>query len=215
MPTEKRQRQKEGQRARREAALAAAKRRQRKRQLITFVVITVLVFGGIFLLTRGGGSKKQNASTAGSSTTSTTAPGSTTTTAKPNTDLSTPVTVPVDKGQTISVDRGPAPTTLVSKDLTVGTGAEAKLGDTIEVNYAGVSYADGTVFDSSFTRGQTASFPLKDGGLIEGWVKGIPGMKVGGRRELIIPSAMAYGDQPQGGQPAGALIFIVDLVSIK
>src|SRR5439155_18739640 len=91
----------------------------------------------------------------------------------------------------------------------------AKLNDNIEVNYVGVTYADGKQFDSSFSRGQTATFPLKVGGLIEGWTKGIPGMKVGGRRELIIPAKQAYGESPSGGQPAGTLIFIVDLVSIK
>jgi FKBP-type peptidyl-prolyl cis-trans isomerase len=208
VPTEKRQRQKEGARARREAALAAARKQQRRRQLITFAVIAVAVVGLVFIASsRGGSSKKSKVSANG--TTTTTAPETTPSTSKAN---------PADKPK-IDVPTEPAPTTLQTKDLTVGTGKEAKLGDTIEVNYVGVTYSDGKEFDSSWGRSATAAFQLKEpdatGGLIQGWVKGIPGMKVGGRRELIIPASMAYGDTPQQGQPAGALIFIVDLVSIQ
>jgi len=109
----------------------------------------------------------------------------------------------------------PAPTELKTEDLKVGKGPAAKLGDNIEVNYIGLTYSDGKQFEASWDNGQTVSFDLVEGGLIDGWVKGIPGMKVGGRRQLIIPSEMAYGDNPQGGRPAGALVFIVDLVAIK
>lgn len=196
MPTDKRQRQKEGQRARREAAVAAARRQQRKRRLIVSAVLAALVVGLFALLSVAGGDDDETTDSAASTTSST----------KPPTTMPKPmVTVPAE----------PAPTELKTEDLKVGKGPAAKLGDNIEVNYIGLTYSDGQQFEASWDNGQTVSFDLVDGGLIDGWVKGIPGMKVGGRRQLIIPSEMAYGDNPQGGRPAGALIFIVDLVAIK
>ena len=86
---------------------------------------------------------------------------------------------------------GPAPTELVIKDLVVGDGAEAVPGGTVEVHYVGVEYDTGEEFDSSWNRGESIEFPLR--GLIQGWQDGIPGMKVGGRRQLIIPPEQAYG----------------------
>ena len=83
--------------------------------------------------------------------------------------------------------QGPAPADLVIRDLIVGDGAEAKPGDTVTVHYAGVEYDSGEEFDSSWNRGESIQFPLR--GLIQGWQDGIPGMKVGGRRELVIPPA--------------------------
>ena len=131
----------------------------------------------------------------------------TTTTSKP------PVTMPKPE---IEVPTEPAPTELQTEDLKVGKGKEVKVGDEIEVNYVGVTYADGKQFDSSWDSRRTATFTLAEGSLIDGWVQGIPGMKVGGRRQLIIPGSLAYGDEDKGdGRPYGALIFIVDLVDIK
>ena len=86
---------------------------------------------------------------------------------------------------------GPAPAELVIRDLIVGDGAEAKPGDTVTVHYLGVEYETGEEFDSSWNRGERIQFPLR--GLIQGWQDGIPGMKVGGRRELVIPPQLAYG----------------------
>jgi peptidylprolyl isomerase len=198
VPTDKRQRQKEGQRARREAAMAAARRQQRKRRLIVSVVLAGLVVGLFSLLTLTGGDDKDETDVA--------ADGGGTTTIK----------LEVGNGEKVSVKLTKAPPTkLVKKDLEVGEGPAAELGDQIEVNYVGIRHADGKQFESSFESGQTATFGLTPGGLIEGWVQGIPGMKVGGRRQLTIPSEMAYGDAPEGGRPAGALIFIVELVAIK
>jgi peptidylprolyl isomerase len=197
VPTDKRQRQKEGQRARREAALAAARRRQRRQRLILSIVLAAIVIGLISIVSIVGGDDNKDEKSSASSTS---------TTSKPPTTMPKPA---------IDVPTDPAPTELETKDLKVGTGKTAKLGDTIEVNYVGATYADGKEFEASWDSNRTATFPLNEGGLIEGWVKGIPGMKVGGRRELVIPSAMAYGDNPSSGQPAGALIFIVDLVAIK
>ena len=87
----------------------------------------------------------------------------------------------------IDAPEGPAPTDLVIRDLIVGDGAEAKPGDTVTVHYAGVEYETGEEFDSSWNRGESIQFPLR--GLIQGWQDGIPGMKTGGRRELVDPAA--------------------------
>ncbi|PZU39487.1 MAG: peptidylprolyl isomerase [Microbacterium sp.] len=107
---------------------------------------------------------------------------------------------------------GDAPTELVVRDLIEGTGAEAKPGDTVTVHYVGVEYETGEEFDSSWNRGESIQFPLR--GLIQGWQDGIPGMKAGGRRELVIPPALAYG--PPGGHFLGGktLIFVIDLIAV-
>ncbi len=108
---------------------------------------------------------------------------------------------------------GPAPTELVIRDIIVGDGAEAKPGDTVTVHYAGVEFDSGEEFDSSWGRGETIQFPLR--GLIQGWQDGIPGMKVGGRRELVIPPHLAYGPAGGGHFLSGkTLIFIIDLVAV-
>ncbi len=107
--------------------------------------------------------------------------------------------------------------TLVKKDFVVGTGVEVKAGATVSVHYTGAIAATGEVFQSSKDFGvEPITFPLS--GVIKGWTDGIPGMKVGGTRRLIIPSAQAYGaNPPQGsGIPANAdLVFDVELISVK
>ena len=108
---------------------------------------------------------------------------------------------------------GPAPTELASADIVVGDGAEAEAGCFVEVHYVGVDYETGQEFDSSWDRGQSIEFPLQ--GLIAGWQEGIPGMKVGGRRQLIIPPDKAYGPAG-GGHPLSGrtLVFMIDLLSV-
>jgi len=126
----------------------------------------------------------------------------------------TPTSGPLSKEPEVKPPAGAPPTKLVTKDLVAGTGKEAKLGETITVNYVGVLFHGGKVFDSSWKRGEPASFPLKTGGLIPGWTQGIPGMKVGGRRELVIPAALAYGAKGSGSTipPNEPLVFVVDLL---
>jgi peptidylprolyl isomerase len=116
----------------------------------------------------------------------------------------------------VAVPTGPAPTKLVTKDLVPGTGQTVKPGQTVTVNYVGDLYKTGKEFDSSWKTGQPATFPLTTGGVIAGWVQGIPGMKVGGRRELIIPASLAYGPsgRPPTIPPNSPLVFVVDLLSI-
>jgi peptidylprolyl isomerase len=145
----------------------------------------------------------------GSSTTATT-PSNPTITAK------TPTSGPLSKEPTVTPPSGPPPTTLVVKDLIKGTGAEAKLGKPITVNYTGVLYHGGKQFDSSWKRGEPATFSLEQGKLIQGWTQGIPGMKVGGRRELVIPAALAYGAKgsPPSIPPNEPLVFVIDLLGI-
>lgn len=100
-------------------------------------------------------------------------------------------------------------------DTVVGTGDEAKKGDTVEVHYVG-TLLNGQKFDSSRDRSQTFSFTVGQGRVIQGWDEGIPGMKVGGTRELTIPADMAYGDRGVGRIPANSTLkFEVELVSIK
>lgn len=112
----------------------------------------------------------------------------------------------------IDAPEQPAPSDLAIRDLIEGDGAEAKAGDQVTVHYVGVEFDSGEEFDSSWGRGETIRFPLQ--GLIQGWQEGIPGMKVGGRRELVIPPQLAYG--PAGGHPLGGktLIFVIDLVDV-
>lgn len=109
---------------------------------------------------------------------------------------------------------GPAPDTLVVEDIVVGDGAEAQPGSTVDVHYLGVEYDSGEEFDSSWSRNQSINFPLNN--LIRAWQQGIPGMKVGGRRKLICPPALAYGPAG-GGHPLSGktLIFVIDLLGVK
>jgi peptidylprolyl isomerase len=106
---------------------------------------------------------------------------------------------------------GPAPDRLVVEDVVVGDGPEAKPGATVTVHYLGVDYENGEEFDSSWSRGQSISFPL--GNLIKGWQDGIPGMRVGGRRVLTCPPLLAYGPAGGGHRLSGrTLIFVIDLL---
>jgi FKBP-type peptidyl-prolyl cis-trans isomerase len=109
----------------------------------------------------------------------------------------------------------PLPTSLTFKDEVEGTGPAAKAGDTVTVNYIG-ALPDGTVFDASAKHGQAFSFKLGDHQVIQGWDIGVAGMKVGGKRILVIPPDMAYGSQGAGGviPPNATLIFEVELVKI-
>ncbi len=109
---------------------------------------------------------------------------------------------------------GPPPSELVITDLVVGDGAEAVPGANVEVHYVGVEYDTGEEFDSSWNRGESIEFPLR--GLIQGWQDGIPGMKVGGRRQLVIPPDQAYGPAGGGHRLSGkTLIFVIDLLATR
>lgn len=109
---------------------------------------------------------------------------------------------------------GAEPSELVIVDIEEGTGTEAAPGATVDVHYLGVDFESGEEFDSSWSRNQSISFPLA--GLIKGWQEGIPGMKVGGRRQLIVPPHLAYGPAGGGHRLSGrTLIFVIDLLGVK
>ena len=112
---------------------------------------------------------------------------------------------------------GPVPEDLVVTDITVGSGAEAKAGDQVLVHYVGVAHSTGEEFDASYNRGAPLDFPLGAGRVIAGWDQGVQGMKVGGRRQLVIPPHLGYGDRGAGGviKPGETLIFVVDLVEVR
>ncbi len=113
----------------------------------------------------------------------------------------------------LEAPEGPAPEELQIVDIVEGAGEEAVASSTVDVHYLGVEYDSGEEFDSSWSRGESINFPLR--ALIQGWQTGIPGMKVGGRRKLIVPPAQAYGTS--GGHPLSGktLIFVIDLLGVS
>ena len=112
---------------------------------------------------------------------------------------------------------GPAPADLLIKDITVGDGPEATAGQFVSVHYVGVAFSTGEEFDASWNRGESFDFPLGAGAVIAGWDRGVVGMKVGGRRRLVIPPDLAYGDRGAGAviTPGETLIFVVDLLDLR
>ncbi|MFD0313875.1 FKBP-type peptidyl-prolyl cis-trans isomerase [Streptomyces flavalbus] len=111
---------------------------------------------------------------------------------------------------------GEPPADLEIKDIWEGDGPVAKAGDTVAVHYVGVAFSTGEEFDASWNRGTPLTFQLGIGQVIAGWDQGVQGMKVGGRRQLVIPPHLAYGDRGAGGRigPGETLIFVCDLVSV-
>lgn len=123
------------------------------------------------------------------------------------------VTGAAGSAPTISAPQGAAPTTLLTQDVIVGSGKEALATSTLTVHYTLMAWSTGKVVESSWSSGQPAQFALAQ--VIPGWQQGIPGMKEGGRRVLVIPPALAYGSA--GGGPIGpneTLVFVVDLIGV-
>jgi peptidylprolyl isomerase len=117
----------------------------------------------------------------------------------------------------IDFPEGPPPTDLEVTDITEGSGAEATSGSTVSVHYVGVAHSTGEEFDASYNRGTPLDFRLGVGQVIAGWDQGVQGMKVGGRRKLVIPPHLGYGDRGAGGaiKPGETLIFVVDLLGVR
>jgi peptidylprolyl isomerase len=140
------------------------------------------------------------------------APSSTSTT--PAKTASTPTSGPLSKEPTVTPPAGAAPSKVVTKDIVIGTGPEAKAGQSVTVNYVGVLFNGGKQFDASWKRKEPFTFTLGKGQVIAGWDQGVAGMKVGGRRELTIPAQLAYG--AKGSPPSipanASLVFVVDLL---
>jgi len=117
----------------------------------------------------------------------------------------------------ITIPVGEPPTDLLIEDEVVGDGDEAVVGKRVIVHYAGVAWSTGLEFDASWNRGDTFDFRLGAREVIEGWDRGVTGMKVGGRRRLTIPADMGYGSRGAGGVIKGGetLVFVVDLMSVR
>jgi peptidylprolyl isomerase len=143
-----------------------------------------------------------------SSTTSTAPATDTTTTA------TTPTTAAGDKPE-VKVPKGAPPKKLVIKDLKKGDGPVVRRGDTVAVHYVGVDYETGEQFDASWDRGEPFPLQLGAGRVIPGWERGVAGMRVGGRRELIIPPRLGYGSQgqPPAIAPNATLVFVIDALA--
>ncbi|MFF8276343.1 FKBP-type peptidyl-prolyl cis-trans isomerase [Streptomyces lateritius] len=111
---------------------------------------------------------------------------------------------------------GEPPKDLEIKDIWEGDGETAEAGDFVKVHYVGVAFSTGEEFDASWNRGNALDFQLGVGQVIQGWDKGVQGMKVGGRRQLVIPAHLAYGDRGAGSAiaPGETLIFVCDLVGV-
>jgi FKBP-type peptidyl-prolyl cis-trans isomerase len=155
-----------------------------------------------------GGATAATSTAAASSATSTSASASATST----TTSSTPLPAALKTKPKVSIPSGAPPKKLVVKDLIKGTGPAATASSTVNVQYVGELYKGGKQFDASWNdgSGQPVSLPLS--GVIKGWQQGIPGMKIGGRRELIIPPSLGYGATAQSKIPANStLVFIIDL----
>lgn len=112
---------------------------------------------------------------------------------------------------------GDTPTELVIEDIVVGTGDDATAGRTAVVHYVGVGVSSGEEFDASWNRNEPFAFTLGAGYVIKGWDQGVVGMRIGGRRRLVIPAHLGYGDRGAGGviAPGETLIFVVDLVELR
>jgi peptidylprolyl isomerase len=134
-------------------------------------------------------------------------------------DTTTPPPVVTPSGRAeprVQVPKGAPPARLVVRDLDRGTGPEAAPGKTLAVDYKGVHFDGGEPFDSSWSTGQPFEFVLGAAQVIKGWDQGLRGMRVGGRRELVVPPELAYGDHGQGSiGPDETIVFVVDLLDVR
>ena len=221
MPSDKRARQRAAREMRLAAEAKAKKRRKQIRNVIVVAVIAGIVIGIVFLTSSSSPPKKSatttTTTTTAPTTTTTSVAGSTTTVppaigAIPAADLSPAGTA--GKAPTVVVPPGSPPTQLESADLITGTGPAAKTGDSLTVQYVLATYSSRKTVQSSWTS-QPFTFTLGQG-VIQGWDEGVVGMKVGGRRELIVPPSLGYGSTAQGSGIAAndTLVFIIDLVKI-
>jgi peptidylprolyl isomerase len=135
------------------------------------------------------------------------------------TETATPEAAPTAEAKKpkVKVPKGKPPKKLVIKDLKEGTGPAAQAGQTVTVQYVGVNFKGGKQFDASWDRGEPFSFPLGGGQVIQGWDQGVQGMKVGGRRMLVIPPDLGYGPdgQPPVIKPNETLVFVIDLLGVQ
>ena len=205
MGTTKRERQKANRQSRLEELAKQARKDKSKRlglRIGLLIGAVVLLVAGISLF---GGDDTASTPT----TTTSSIAGEVTTTVDPN----APTTTTPSKPE-VAIPTAPV-TELKVTTITDGTGTGAIVGDTVEVHYLGYTSIDGEVFDNSYDRGAPIPVVLGSGSVIEGWEQGLVGLKVGGRYQIDIPEDLAYGpDAAAQGRPAGALSFIVDIMSV-
>jgi peptidylprolyl isomerase len=190
-------------------------RRRRRNTIGGAVIGAAVVIGGLVWLglALAGGSGKKAVASPAATPPATQSPQST---AAPTSCAPISPNPPAAGEPTVPPVAGKAPTTLVVKDIKKGTGALVKNGQTLTMNYVGVSCSTGKAFDASYPRKQPFTFKIGAGQVIKGWDQGILGMRVGGRRELVIPASLGYGPTGSGSiKPNETLIFVVDLVAAK
>jgi peptidylprolyl isomerase len=194
--------------ARKAAAERAAKARRRRQQLAIALagLAVVAIVVAIVLFVRGGGDDTAGQSAASAPSASAAAPPAGGIPADADPALKTKPVVQAGQGTVSELRVTP---------LIQGTGPAAQKGQTVTVNYVGVTYADGKEFDASWNSGQPFPVQLGSGSVIQGWDEGLVGAKVGSRLQLDIPATMAYGEKPPAGYPAGALRFVVDVLSVQ
>lgn len=202
--------------ARRAAEQARQRQVRRRRLSIGGAVVVIAAVGvlAVLLVGGGGGGTDLATSTSSTSTSFDTTPSS----LEPASAAGKPCVPVADAlpqgAPAVPVKVGPPPTALVKDDLKPGTGAVVAAGQTLTVNYIGVSCSTGKIFDSSYSTNKPATFPLS--GVIPGWQEGIPGMKVGGQRLLGIPPEQGYGADGQGDiAPGETLWFVVEVLEAK
>jgi peptidylprolyl isomerase len=224
VPSDKRARQRAGRELRLAEEAKAKKRRKQIRNVIVVAVIAGVIILIVFLTSSS--SPKKSSATSTTTTTTTTVQTTTTTTVAGSTTTTVPSTIAAisaadlspagtaGKAPTAVVPAGSPPTQLESADLITGTGAVAKTGDALTVQYVLATYSSRKTVQSSWTS-QPFNFTLGQG-VIQGWDQGVVGMKAGGRRELIVPPSLGYGSTAQGPGIAAndTLVFIIDLVKV-
>ncbi|MET7419708.1 FKBP-type peptidyl-prolyl cis-trans isomerase [Dactylosporangium sp. NPDC005555] len=193
------------------AKAAAAEKRKRMLGIVGSALAVLLIIVGIAWYARSGDPSTPAAGTNSEAS----APGADT----PSQVAAFPP-LPVDADPALGTKPTPTAGTgtvskLVVTTLIEGKGPAAKSGQTVTVNYVGVTYADGKEFDSSWKRSQPLEFQLDTGGVIPGWDQGLQGVKIGSRVQLDIPASLAYGDNPGNGAPGGTLRFVVDMLGAK
>ena len=210
MGTEKRARQKANRAARIEQAYAEQRKDDTKRKGVTAVIVVAALAAviGIYLFA----TRDEGDDVAAEGDPSTTlADAGASVAGEPCVEVADPLP---DGAPSFEMPVGPPPTELVTEDLVEGDGEEVPAGATIEANYIGVACSTGTIFDDSYSRGEPTEFSLT--GVIPGWTEGIPGMKVGGQRLLVIPPDLAYGDSPPSPDiaPGETLVFVVEPTAV-
>ncbi len=219
-PNRQQLRKKQAVRAARAAELVR-RRRVRQRRLSVAGILAVIAAVGVVAIFLVRGNDTTDLATEPSTTKPSTTPSDATPSSepaqasvagKPCVELADPLP---PGAPAVPVKVGPPPTQLVAEDLKPGTGAVVTADQTLKVSYIGVSCSTGKIFDSSYSRNEPAEFPLN--GVIEGWQKGIPGMKVGGQRLLGIPPDLGYGDagSPPDIAPGETLWFVVEVLDAK